>query len=140
MLFRKIQIIDIEAIFEIQEELKFQTWSLSQLESSIKSGLGFLIEKESVLAYAFVMPIQDEAELLSIAVKKDYQKQGIASLLWKKTLEYLENLKIQKVYLEVRASNKIAQSFYKKNGFLEIYERNNYYSNQENAIVMQFKF
>ena len=47
MLFRKIQIIDIEAIFEIQEELKFQTWSLSQLESSIKSGLGFLIEKES---------------------------------------------------------------------------------------------
>ncbi|NLO23711.1 MAG: ribosomal protein S18-alanine N-acetyltransferase [Fibrobacter sp.] len=140
MLFRKIQIIDIEAIFEIQEELKFQTWSLSQLESSIKSGLGFLIEKESVLAYAFLMPIQDEAELLSIAVKKDYQKQGIASLLWKKTLEYLENLKIQKVYLEVRASNKIAQSFYKKNGFLEIYERKNYYSNQENAIVMQFKF
>src|SRR5690554_608134 len=104
MLFRKIQIIDIEAIFEIQEELKFQTWSLSQLESSIKSGLGFLIEKESVLAYAFLMPIQDEAELLSIAVKKDYQKQGIASLLWKKTLEYLENLKIQKVRSEEHTS------------------------------------
>ncbi|MFX1535875.1 MAG: ribosomal protein S18-alanine N-acetyltransferase [Promethearchaeota archaeon] len=77
------------------------------------------------------------AHLLSIAVLKNYRKQGIASALIKHAHNGLKKAnKFQGIYLEVRESNTPAISLYKKLGFEVIKTRNSYYTDGENALVM----
>ena len=77
--------------------------------------------------------IYDRIEIDYIIVDEKYRNKAIAT----KLLKHLEcnNLDIKNITLEVRKSNKIAISFYKKNGFNEVCIRKNYYSN-EDAILM----
>ena len=51
----------------------------------------------------------------------------------------MEDEKIQKITLEVRRSNQIAISLYKKYDFKEISVRKNYYKNPtEDAVILQY--
>jgi ribosomal-protein-alanine N-acetyltransferase len=77
------------------------------------------------------------AHLLSIAVLRDYRKQGIASALLKHAYNGLkETNKFQGIYLEARESNTPAISLYKKLGFEIVKTRRHYYTDGENAVIM----
>ncbi|MFX1252801.1 MAG: ribosomal protein S18-alanine N-acetyltransferase [Promethearchaeota archaeon] len=81
--------------------------------------------------------ITQTAHLLSIAVLKEYRKQGIASALLKRAYNALKKSNtFQGIYLEARESNTPAISLYKKLGFEIVRTRRNYYTDGENAIVM----
>ena len=72
-------------------------------------------------------------EILAIATIEEYRNKGIAQ-------EFLDKIKIKDIFLEVRESNQVAISFYKKNKFKEISVRKNYYSEpNENAIIMKLE-
>ena len=84
--------------------------------------IGFLAVQENLF----------EAEVLQIAVKKAYQGQGIASVLFAQLPADKE------IFLEVRKSNHRAQAFYKKEKMAVIAERKSYYHNPvEDAIIMK---
>ena len=76
-----------------------------------------------------------EREILNVAVAPRFRRLGIATAL----LEHA--LRQNAVYfLEVRESNQIAQSLYRKLAFVPIARRAEYYENpREAAIVMQMK-
>ena len=57
--------------------------------------------------------------------------------LIEKLIEYCKNENISEINLEVRMSNLVAQSLYKKMGFSEVGQRPNYYENRETAILMK---
>ncbi len=81
-----------------------------------------------------------EIEIYNIAVEKSFQKQGIGTTLIEKVIQKsLEsNPSLIFVWLEVRASNSSAISFYLKNGFGKAYQRKNFYKHPpEDAIVMK---
>ncbi len=77
-----------------------------------------------------------EVTILNFAIHKKYQQQGFGSQLLKYLIKQLKNKGCNKIFLEVDASNEIAQNIYKKFGFQFLYIRKKYYSNGKDAIVM----
>jgi ribosomal-protein-alanine N-acetyltransferase len=76
-----------------------------------------------------------EAEIFNIAVKPDHRGKG-RSLL-DRFLQICVERDVAKVWLDVRASNLTAQTFYEKNGFVRIGMRKNFYSNPvEDGLLM----
>ena len=56
--------------------------------------------------------------------------------IWQLRDSWHYNLGIEKIFLEVRASNTPARNLYIQNGYNEISIRKKYYSDNEDAIVM----
>ncbi|MGH8603827.1 MAG: ribosomal protein S18-alanine N-acetyltransferase [Gammaproteobacteria bacterium] len=78
----------------------------------------------------------EEAHLSLLAVKPNYQRSGVARRL----IEWLEASAlvagISVAYLEVRANNRGAQTFYERLGYRKIAHVPNYYSGRESALYM----
>lgn len=84
--------------------------------------------------------IEDEAEILSIGVKKRVRRNGIGKYLIEQAKRFSTLHQLKSILLEVAETNRNAVGFYKKQGFLKIGIRNNYYvfsgKNKKNAIIM----
>ena len=79
----------------------------------------------------------DEAHITNIAVRQKYQRRGLGELLIIATIDLAQELKASMMTLEVRASNTVAQSLYRKYGFVEVGVRRAYYvDNREDGIIM----
>jgi ribosomal-protein-alanine N-acetyltransferase len=77
----------------------------------------------------------DEAEILNLAVARDFRRKHVAEGLAKAALKHFSGA----VFLEVRESNEAARQFYKYLGFQVVNIRTCYYdSPPESAIVMKF--
>ncbi len=130
----KAQKNDLYEISKIMSDSIAHPWSDENLIASFLDGhTFFLVYKENthILGYLIYKLIDNEAEIESIAVKKEFRNQGIASKL-------VQEIKAETVFLEVRKSNIPAISFYNKSGFEQIAIRKNYYSNPcEDAIIMK---
>lgn len=110
------------------------------------SGNRLELEKEKtdlsgkVIGFAGIMLVADEAELLNIAVTGTFRGRGIGQKLLTKMLSEASRRGVQRMLLEVRKSNEPAINLYHKNGFVELGERKNYYSNpEEDAVIMERK-
>jgi ribosomal-protein-alanine N-acetyltransferase len=81
--------------------------------------------------------IVDEAHVATIAVHPDYRRQGIGQALLLHALKAAMAEGAVSSFLEVRESNLVAQTMYRKYGFVESGKRLHYYKdNDENAILM----
>ena len=88
----------------------------------------------------------DTADILNIGIDPDFKRQGYGTGLLNHLIEELKKRHIGEILLEVRAGNKPAIQFYKRQGFEEISDRNNYYtknsknqSHREDGIIMSIK-
>ena len=78
-----------------------------------------------------------EAELETIAVAAKDQRRGVGSWLMNELLEELRTEQINRLNLEVRASNRAALGFYAALGFEETGRRPRYYADpEEDAVLM----
>ena len=127
----------IDQIFNLEKEIfKNSAFNKGYIETLIKGNNTFiyvyLVDKK-VCGYLMVLDSIDVYEILAIATVEEYRNKGIAQ-------ELLDKIKIKDIFLEVRESNQVAISFYKKNKFKEISVRKNYYSEpNENAIIMKLE-
>jgi len=81
--------------------------------------------------------VLDEAHITNIAVHPEYRGIGAASAIMEGLMELCRLENIAAITLEVRKSNIVAQSLYKKYGFVEEGLRKAYYvDNKEDAIIM----
>lgn len=143
MICRKMNFLDLDFVIEIQNELGFQNWNKKQFESELASPLSHplvLILNDKIIGYMFLQVIDEEAELLRIAIKSGYEKKGAGSFLWKEGVSSLKEKNVRSVFLEVRENNITAQLFYKKHGFINIGIRKHYYSDGENALLFRLDF
>ena len=74
-----------------------------------------------------------EAEILNLAVKPEFRRQGLGQALVHVVLERFCRDGALQVFLEVRESNHGAISFYRQLGFREIGRREAYYSDPPEA-------
>ena len=88
----------------------------------------------------------DTADILNIGIDPDFKRHGYGTSLLNHLIEELKKRDIGEILLEVRAGNKSAIQFYKKQGFEEISVRKNYYtknsknqSQREDGIIMSIK-
>ena len=84
--------------------------------------------------------IADKAEILSLGVKKRVRRNGIGKYLIEKATRFSALHQLESIVLEVAETNRDAVGFYKKQGFLKIGIRKNYYvfsgKNKKNALIM----
>lgn len=80
----------------------------------------------------------DEAEILTLAVLPQAQRQGVASGIVQRMQQWLVENGGRSLFLEVRQSNAAAIGLYKKAGFEQVARRERYYENTEAAIVMKY--
>ena len=93
--------------------------------------------EEYVIGFISVWLMMRELHLTAIAVRCNYRRQGVGERLLISAIELAKKLNVTMLTLEVRASNKIAQSLYTKYGFQIVGMRHKYYSdNREDAIIM----
>lgn len=71
--------------------------------------------------------VEDEAEILSVAVAARARGRGLAAKLLALHLRRLAGLGARAVFLEVDEHNKAAQRLYARTGFREVSRRPNYY-------------
>ena len=128
-----------ELIHEILIEIYGQSpWSRSQIVLDLEKPevtyyLAYSEEGHDLLGFLASQMIIDEIEITNLAVKADFQKQGIASLLMESLFPFIGS-----IFLEVRASNIAAIKLYEKFGFSKFNERKDYYHNPvENALLMK---
>jgi [ribosomal protein S18]-alanine N-acetyltransferase len=139
--FRLMQPEDIDQVWEI-EKISFPSpWSreafYNELHHNHFANYVVMINGDRVIGYGGVWIIVDEAHITNIAVLPEYRGKGLGEALMKKMMELAKHLGATKMTLEVRVSNHVAQSLYRKLGFQNGGIRKQYYKdNQEDALVM----
>jgi ribosomal-protein-alanine N-acetyltransferase len=94
-------------------------------------------ELRSIVGYAGIWVMTDEAHVTTIASHPDVRGRGIGELLLVALVHRGIEVGARWMTLEVRASNAIAQALYRKYTFKEMGVRRRYYSdNGEDALVM----
>lgn len=112
--------------------------SLFAAEAPARVLLGFETPAAALAGFAIALVMADEAELESIAVAPEYQRQGIARHLMIELLQGLRCRGVLHVHLEVRPSNRAAYELYRALGFENTGSRRDYYSRpDEDALLMR---
>ena len=84
--------------------------------------------------------INENAEILNFDVSKEFQNMGFGSLMLDFFINLCLSVHVKSLTLEVRESNIKAIELYKKYDLKEVSIRKNYYSNGDNALLMERKF
>jgi ribosomal-protein-alanine N-acetyltransferase len=94
-------------------------------------------KRQYIVGFSGIWVLADEAHITNIAVRQQYQRQGIGELLLISTIDLAKELEANTMTLEVRASNLAAQNLYNKYGFTQVGLRRGYYlDNREDAVLM----
>lgn len=140
---RKAQISDLDAILAIEQADGFHPRSSKQLLQSLQQHQVWVLSDDEVVAFAIFQCILDEAELLNIVLKNNYQSQGLGKQLLTQCLDALQRQNILTCLLEVGDKNISAQQLYLRLGFEKIAVRKNYYrlaSGVQDALIFQYRF
>lgn len=79
----------------------------------------------------------DEAEILTIAVKPDRQRNGLGAILLDAAMATAKERKARAMFLEVAITNAGARALYGRHGFTEVGRRARYYPGGGDALVLR---
>ena len=138
---RPMQMADLDDVMAIEPTIYTHPWTRGNFSDSINSGYSawVLEANQSIIGYALLMMVLDEAHLLNLSVAKDQQKQGLGRYLLEHMLQIAKNHKAANMFLEVRPSNISAIALYENMGFCEMAVRRGYYpalNGREDAVLM----
>lgn len=115
-------------------------WSERSVASELTNELSLWLiaeEGEIVLGYVGSQTVQDETDMMNIAVHPDHRREGIAAALIAELVSRLKARGSRCLKLEVRASNAPAIALYEALGFTQLGLRKNYYRNpKEDALIL----
>ena len=139
-MIRRMTLEDVPQIAALEKLCFSNPWS----ERSISAELGnpysrWLVweEEGTVLGYIGSQTVPPEADVMNVAVAPEHRKQKIGSKLLTALCELLHREGIDKLFLEVRASNTPAIALYEGFGFEILGRRPKYYVNPvEDAYIM----
>lgn len=131
---------DIEAVTRIDRRCFPTPWQPGAYLTELSNRSAcYLVARfgQEIVGYAGQWVIMDEAHITTLAVEPAHQGRKIGVRLLYALMEEAILNASSHATLEVRESNRTAQSLYRKFGFKETAIRKSYYTdNGENAIVM----
>ncbi len=135
---------DLDEVLEIERSSFPSPWSRELFLREFENSFSFNLVARSceegkgrIVGYIVFWITADEMHILDLAVHKDFRRQGIGSSLVNRALNIGRHRGGRRVFLEVRRSNCKAQRLYRTLGFVTIGERKRYYSDGEDALVME---
>ena len=95
---------------------------------------------DQLAGYLVHWQVLDEGHLMNLCVSRHYLRQGIGRQLLRHWIARMISQSMRELTLEVRQSNRAAQSLYQAEGFVQVGERPDYYPDageRESAIIMK---
>jgi len=130
---------DLADILSIEKKVFKHPWSKEQLSWELNSQPTaenyVMIARGNMIGYLFSHVVDDDVQILNIAIDIPFQHKGYGEQLLSYFLDQF-NTDIS-IHLEVRKSNFPAINLYLKFGFHETGTRKGYYADGEDAIIMQ---
>ncbi|MGJ7913533.1 ribosomal protein S18-alanine N-acetyltransferase [Neobacillus sp. LXY-1] len=139
--FRFMREEDLDEIMEVEHASFTTPWSreafLNELYNN-KFAVYLVLEKDNrVIGYCGAWVVIDEAHVTNVAILPDYRGRKLGDAMMRKLISVARDMGARSMTLEVRVTNYVAQSLYRKMGFQNGGIRKNYYSdNLEDAWVM----
>lgn len=138
---RMMKLEDLDQVLEVEQATFTSPWSkeafLNELLNNHFAHYVVAEYGEKIVGYCGVWLIMDEAHITNVAVHPRQQGKKIGYRLMKQIMELSKQGGARRITLEVRVSNHVAQSLYKKLGFVGHGIRKRYYQdNQEDALIM----
>lgn len=138
-----MRVEDLDAVAAVEAESARFPWNRTQFADSLQAGYSSWVARcdGSLVGYAVLLAVLDESHLLVITIRPAWQGQGLGSQLLEYVTERAQFAGATQMFLEVRASNRVAQTMYSRHGFAEIGKRRGYYPDadglREDALVMR---
>ena len=128
---RAMTLADVNAVLGIELAVQAYPWTRGNFIDALDHGYVCRVDERQneIRGYAVLMPVLDEAELLTIGVAEGQQRQGLGRAMLREMLELAREKNMRRVFLEVRSSNNAALALYRSSGFGEIGVRRGYYQN-----------
>ncbi len=141
IIIREMTEEDIDEVLDIEKKSFKTPWSRDAFVKEVNENrlAKYVVASvhDKVIGYGGIWLIIDEGHITNIAVHPDFRGLGVGKLLVEALIEICRERGINRMTLEVRKSNEIAKSLYKKYGFKECGIRPGYYSDtKEDAIIM----
>jgi [ribosomal protein S18]-alanine N-acetyltransferase len=135
---------DLGRVAEIEKSSFADPWTTEAFRSLL-TGLPAAIFQVAVAppgdvvrGYAIAFSVDEDAEILNLAVDSSFRGQGLAGQMLDAVLIELAARGVRTAFLEVRESNEAARALYRSRGFVEIGSRKRYYRRPvEDALVLR---
>lgn len=141
-----MQSTDLDDVMAIERTVYDWPWSLGNYESCLSNhddAWVALASNGELQGYYVQMMVVDEVHLLTIAVKQQFQRQGLGKFLLGHALQQAKIKQLQVMLLELRVSNLRAMQLYQSCGFVLVGRRKNYYrvdqQQREDALIMRLE-
>ena len=139
---RRLLSADLPAVREILRQApEASEWSEEVMKSTLDSSgaLALVSERgEEITGCVFGSRVEEEAEILNLAVNVAFRRKGEGSELVRQLMREWEQRGVARIFLEVRDSNASAIRFYAGLGFRQAGKRRKYYSGpEEDALVLE---
>jgi len=136
---RKMKQDDVDSVYELECTIFDDAWSYKHLSTETDGEdykKPFILKIDGKLAgYTCIWTIADEIHINNFAIHPAFRRKGLGLKLIRFIFDEFQEYK--KYFLEVRKSNKAAINLYQRNGFEISFTRVSYYSDGEDALVMQ---
>lgn len=141
---RDMLLSDVEAVLAIENIVQPHPWTHGNFSDALRCGYHCVVEavEHEIVSYAVLMPVLDEAELLTIAVAANQQRKGWGRAMLQASVSWARAHNMRQIFLEVRVSNQSAIALYRSLGFVDIGLRRGYYPSargREDALLMACK-
>jgi [ribosomal protein S18]-alanine N-acetyltransferase len=134
---------DIDQVLPLETDLFTELpWSAAGFWSElagVPESRWYVVAEDAgdVVGYAGLFATAHEADVQTVAVRRDRHGSGIGDLLVDAVLAEAGRREVSRVLLEVRDDNVPAQRLYARHGFAALGRRRDYYGPGLDAVVME---
>ena len=134
----------VPAISAMEAETFSTPWDEASIRGELENPLALWLvgvdEAGTVLGYVGSQTCFEDADILNVCVTPAARRRGIAEALMRELEARLVPKGVEKITLEVRASNEAAIRLYEKLGYAQVGVRKGYYEKpREDALILQKK-
>lgn len=134
-------VADLEQVLEIERLCHRNPWSEAMFQRELDNPLSridLLWRDGSLAGFLCAWRVCEELSILNVATAPHMRRRGVARALLGQALERNQQAGLERALLEVRPSNQGAIALYLSFGFRQIDRRRGYYSDGEDALVMEW--
>ncbi|MGL1862370.1 MAG: ribosomal protein S18-alanine N-acetyltransferase [Pseudodesulfovibrio sp.] len=134
----------MDELIELEKLCFAYSWTRDQFLMGLERGVFTILGVRNngiLVGYIAFSLIEDEMEILNLAVHPDFRKRHIGTKLLDRGFKICRKKGIAKSFLDVKESNVAAIDMYEKFGYTQIGIRKKYYPDtKENALLYRYDF
>lgn len=131
----------VEQVAELEKLCFSMPWTADLIANELSNPLSLWLvacQGGRVAGYVGSQSVMDEADLMNLAVRPEFRRQGAAECLLRALERTLAERGVAQLALEVRASNAAAIALYQKRGYVQAGRRPRYYTRPvEDALILK---